>query len=254
MEAVLLGFEDIHVWGVTRHPSNPEEVYIGTEPPGIYRRTASSDGFQSLEGIHAVASRDRWSFIHGPFHAGHVHGFAIHPSEPTRIFAGVEIGCVLRSLNRGATWSDRLAGADVHRIRVDPADPDRVWAMTATGVQCSSNGGETWAPIEAIEGYYCTDLLIDPAGIRYVSAGTAGTGDTVHIWANEGSGWRETAQLDTGGVSGVVAMELIGSDLLHVRAVDGGRHRLVRSEDGGQTWRAFGPELATVRTVCAVPR
>lgn len=248
-----LGFEDVHVWGVDRHPCDPDEVYVGTEPPGLYRRSEPTASFVELDGIHDVPSRDEWSFFYEPFEAGHVHGLSAHPDRPDRLFAGVEIGGVLRSEDRGVTWSDALAGADVHRTTVHPDDADRVFAATATGVLESDDGGATWDAIAATDGYYCKAVRFGRDGTGYITGAERPTAEDAIVWAEDDGTWVERARLPADGVAGKVSFAPVADALVHAVAVDEGagaeRNRIAVSRDGGLSWNRIGPAVPTVRAI-----
>ena len=149
-----LGFDDQWVWGVTRHPSDPETVYVGTEPPMLYRSSDGGESFEPLDGVTAVPSRDQWTFFHEPFYEGHVHGISIHPDRPETIYAGVEHGAVLVSTDGGETWAETLVGSDVHRIAHHPTDPDHVLVATGAGLHQRFEPGGPWRQTDALRGKY----------------------------------------------------------------------------------------------------
>lgn len=156
-----VGFEDRWVWDVARHPSNPETVYVGTEPPMMYVSVDGGDTFDEITSIEKLSSRSKWTFFHEPFYEGHIHGFAIHPARPERIFAGVEHGALIYTHDRGETWHEALVGHDLHRIAVDPADPDRVLAATGRGLFQSHDAGERWTSTPDLRGKYLHSIVFD---------------------------------------------------------------------------------------------
>lgn len=240
-----VGFEDRWVWGVDRLPDG--DLYVGTEPPGLFR---AEDGatFAELDGVHDVAGRDDWRFGYEPFEAGHVHGCTAHPDRPGRLFAAVEIGGVLVSDDGGDSWRAALRGADVHRLAVDPADPDRVVAATESGVYESHDGGRTWECVGATEGLYVKFVVFGPGGACYAPA-AADMGDTtVRLFVGDEGTWERRATVD--GAS-VLAFAVVDGTLLLQRADDG---RLLASDDGGRSWTPVGPALPRVRAIAAADR
>lgn len=181
-----LGFEDEWVWGVARHPGDPETVYVGTEPPMLYRSTDGGESFEPFDALDTLPSRSEWTFFHEPFYAGHVHGIDSHPARPERLFAGVEHGAVVYTHDGGDSWQESLVGADVHRVAVDPADPDRVWAATADGLRRSDDAGATWVDVPDLDGLYLHAIVFDPTAPdrMYVYAAEA----DAPLWRSEDGG------------------------------------------------------------------
>jgi len=79
---------------------------------------------------------------------------------PGRIFAGVTGVGVCRSIDGGATWQVVYPGGASY-IAVDSVMPGRVAASTPSGVILSTDGGDTWTPLD--------DALPDKAGRNPIS-------------------------------------------------------------------------------------
>ena len=157
-----LGFDEQWVWGIIRHPTDLETVYVGTEPPMVYVSTDSGATFEPFQQIDDLPSRSRWTFFHEPFESGHVHGFAIHPDRPEQLFAGVEHGALIYTYDAGDSWNETLVGEDLHRVVVDPTDPDRIVAAAGSGLYVSDDAGRSWKQVDALRGKYLHAIAIDP--------------------------------------------------------------------------------------------
>lgn len=156
------GFEERWVWGVARHPDDPDTVYVGTEPPMLYVSSDGGETYEAFEALEDLPSRPDWTFFHDPFHAGHVHGIAVHPARPDRILAGVEHGALVATPDGGETWRESLVGCDVHRVAVHPTDPDRVFAATGSGLYRSDDGGTEWREISDLRNSYLHAVVFRP--------------------------------------------------------------------------------------------
>ena len=237
-----LGFEDQWVWGVTRDPTDPDRVYVGTEPPTLSVSDDGGETFEAFAGIDELPSRDRWTFFHEPFEAGHVHGIAIHPDRPERIVAGVEHGALVRSVDGGETWDERLVGHDLHRIAFHPDDPDVVAAAAGDGLHTSRDGGNSWESVDPLHGKYLHAIVFDPSAPErmYVYADRKGapvyaSEDGGERWELVGEGLPAAKPADT--------LRLHPTDpetLLYVGDVDEGESRLFASPDRGQSWTPVG--------------
>lgn len=244
-----LGFTDKWVWDVVFDPSDPQTLYVGTEPPMLY---VSHDGrsFDPFPSIDELPSRPHWHFFHSPFRdqpmkAGHIHGIALHPKRPERIFAGVEQGAVIFSEDGGETWKETLVGHDVHRLAVDPADHNRIFAGTGAGLFISADAGKTWG--EAVQHGYIHSIRFDPRDPRHLYVYTDGipplarSKDGGHRWETVGK------RLPAAGPADSLDLHPGNPEVLFYGGdVDRGRSHLFVSHDAGGTWRCLDPALPKI--------
>lgn len=157
-----VGFADRWVWDVMFHPVHHNTIYVGIEPPMLFVSPDHGQTFTAFQAIEQLPSRLRWTFFHPPFYAGHIHGLAIHPAQPERIFAGVEHGALVYSHDNGHTWHEALAGCDLHRIAINPANPDHIFAGAGEGLFVSHDAGLSWQPVAELSGHYVHAICFDP--------------------------------------------------------------------------------------------
>lgn len=243
-----LGFEDRWVWDVAFHPGDPETLRIGTEPPALYTTRDAGETFHEAEGIHELGSRERWMFFHPPFRAGHVHGFAVHPERPERVFAGVEHGALIFTPDGGQTWNEALVGHDLHRIAIDPAAPDHVLAGAGEGLFESRDAGQTWSAVEALHGKYIHAVLFNrrhPERVYVYSFEENSplycSRDGGKTWSAIGNGLPPAQQADT-----LTAHPTDPDILFYVGDGEDGGGRLFVSHDAGDTWRPLSASLPKV--------
>ena len=250
------GFADRWVWGVSFAPGDPETVYVGTEPPMLWVSRDGGASFAPLDAIERLASRPDWRFGYAPFYAGHVHGLAIHPARPERLFAGVEEGALILSRDGGETWSDALVGRDVHRVAIDPADPDRVLAGLFDGLWESRDAGETWREMGEFRGRYVHGILFDPRGpgALWVDVAEEGSplrrsGDGGATWHRAGAGLPAALSADT-----LCLHPTEPGALFYAGGPPDGANGVFTSRDAGDTWAPVGPELPRVWRLAATRR
>lgn len=180
-QAASTGLSLPYVRWLDHHPDHSDFELAGTEPAGLF---ISRDGGATWHGrpeVEALRDRHRWFLPYSP-QAGCVRGFACHGA---RMYAAVEVGGVLRSDDKGATWAlvdgsdgnPNLAGPDapliypdLHSIHVHPSSPDLVLAPTGGGYYRSTDGGATW---ELLYECYVRAAWVDPGDPRHMLLGPA---------------------------------------------------------------------------------
>ena len=151
------------VWSMLLNPKDPRTIYVGTQGTTMYR---SADGGAS------------WTELTPPEPKGMVKmGFpcrvirlAFDPSNARRIYAGIEVGGVLRSCDGGDTWESCSEGLlaftreprlksrigsdtetegmmDSHALAVSSAEPDTVFLANRMGLFRSDDRGARWREI-----------------------------------------------------------------------------------------------------------
>jgi photosystem II stability/assembly factor-like uncharacterized protein len=181
-EGASSGLSIRHVRWMAYHPDVSDLEFAGTEPASIFVSHDGAASWRQCEEVAALRDQHRWFLPYSP-EAGCVRGFAFHGE---RAYAAVEVGGVLRSDDCGERW--RLAGgstgepafdvppqplvhADVHSVAVHPSSPDLVFAATAEGLYCSSDGGDTWTVTHLNS--YCRAFWVDPADPDHIVLGPA---------------------------------------------------------------------------------
>lgn len=86
---------------------------------------------------------------------------------------------ILISDDGGATWSDGAA-TELRDMTIDPTNPDRTYATTATGLQVSDDVARTFSPVPDAPAL----VLIDATDTGYVGIDIAGI-----LWHTTGAGW-----------------------------------------------------------------
>lgn len=193
-------------------PDEPETLWAGIQPAGLFR---TPDAGQSWEPspLNEHPTRDTWQAAGGGLALG---GIQHDPSDPDRIYCSLSAGGVYRSEDGGTSWTPvnegvrcdfqprryPEAGQCVHKLRVHPARPDRLYQQNHCGVYRSDDRGEHWEEI--------TGGL--PSDFGYACAVDPADPDVVYVIPEESS---------------------------HMRATVDGKLRVFRSEDAGASWTAL---------------
>ncbi|GLT00794.1 hypothetical protein GCM10007897_21840 [Sphingobium jiangsuense] len=126
------GLESRHIYtlAVQQRPEGAV-LWLGTEPPVLYKSTDLGRSWQALPGMLKVKNTDKWTFPPPP-HVAHVKNIAFHPARPDDIYICIEQGALLKSADGGESW-DEVTGYesgedffynDNHRVLFRPSDPD----------------------------------------------------------------------------------------------------------------------------------
>lgn len=154
----------LQVWSIAVHPRDPGVVYAGTSPVGVWRSEDGGDSWRQLPNAKQP-ERLKMSF------ACRVMRLAIAPGRPDALYAALEVGGVMRSLDGGQHWDDcaeplvALAEKphlksklqsdseaegmlDAHALLVSDAAPGAVFLAGRMGLFRSDDHGTTWQDME----------------------------------------------------------------------------------------------------------
>jgi hypothetical protein len=180
------------------------------------------------------------------------------------LLAGIELGGLMRSTDRGETWQDHRQGAqrDVHSLAWHPHVVGRAYEAGGGGAAWSDDAGDTWhAADDGRDRHYTWSVAVDPEDpdLWYVSASTGpfaahGPGDPqAHVYRRRNGGWDRLS----GGLP-----EPLPSMPYALVTTEGGRlfaglasGELWESRDRGDTWHkcALEAELTRLQALVAVP-
>ena len=101
-EALESPRDGMDVWSLAFHPSDPDTIYAGYEPCAIYRSENAGESWSKMN-TDRVAYPNVTTYM--PPLAKRVIGIAADPSDPSDMYASIEVGGLLASRD-GARFRD----------------------------------------------------------------------------------------------------------------------------------------------------
>lgn len=151
-------------------------IWVGTEPSMLYRSQDGGETWHHFPDLLELPSKSTWSFPPRP-HTHHVRAIQPDLHDANRIFAGIELGGVMKSEDRGESWEDRKEGShhDSHSIKAHPLVEGRIYEAAGEGFAESKDSGNTWIPYnEGLGKYtYMVDVAADSKDADTVIASVA---------------------------------------------------------------------------------
>jgi len=248
----------VQIWSFLADAADPRRILAGGSPVSIFR---SDDGGESWKRLAAPKLPDRGK---APF-AVRVMRLARRPDRPNEIYAALEIGGVMRSLDGGETWADasdnlinlsveqpRLRSKivsdteaegmlDGHAICMSAADPDGVILAVRMGLFRSGDQGRTWQDLR-VDRFspftYGRDIKVapqDPSTLYACLSVAASSKDGALYRSNDvGKTWRRFDKVQPHGTLMSVALHGRDAKQVFVAARYG---EVFGTQDGGETWR-----------------
>jgi hypothetical protein len=194
----------------------PDVVWAGCEPHSLWRSTDGGCSFSLVRGLWDHPHRPTWEPGGG---GGAVHTVLPDPASD-RVAVAMSTGGVYVSEDGGGSWAPRSKGISavfmpdpmpeygqcVHKVAVDASGPQRMYAQNHFGVFRTDDGGGSWTSIaEGLPADFGFPVVASPR--------TPGTAWVVPLVAD---------------------MQ---------RVPPGGRLRVHRTTDAGETWSEVGKGL-----------
>lgn len=234
----------LSVWSLARHPGEPDTILAGYEPGAvaISRDDGASWRLFPIEATFPDVTRTM---------PKRVLGLAVDPASTDDIYAGIEIGGMVRSRDGGRTWVGITDGTyinedsvDFHSVAVSRIHPGRITGATRIGTFRSDDGGAHWRdmqiPMLRPRGTYCRVLAYDPeeAETLYLAGGNDFDGDIgrLFISRDDGSSWEVTdcgSPLKTS-LFGLAVNARLTSHVFCASKIG----QVLVSPDRGRSWRA----------------
>ena len=262
-EALQSGGDGMDVWSLAFHPSDPNVIYAGYEPCSISR---SEDGGESWSRMNTERVKYPNVTTYMPPLAKRVIGIAADPSDPSDMYASVEVGGLLASRDGGDSWDSITDGlytenhtVDLHGVQVSSAAPGTVFIIAQVAMFRSRDRGTHWEHIRFGEmfpgGSYCRGLIVAPDDPKtlYLAAGAggggapAGTQEAGALFRSRdvGETWQRLEIGDTP-PSRMFQIAIDRAAPSNVYCVTGYGH-FYESSDGGESWNGSQPPVDLAR-------
>jgi len=155
------GFKLNRIWQIVPgHPSQPGTLYAGVDQAGLFVSRDDGMTWEEVTGLTQHATRPEW----GPGNGGLcLHTILVDPTNPARMWVGISAVGVFRTDDGGHSWKvcnrglpqvateeqTNEVGRCVHKIVLDPNDPNTLYCQFHGGVFKSTDAADSWQPIES---------------------------------------------------------------------------------------------------------
>ena len=159
------------IWTIFPHG---EEIYAGVADAALFKSEDGGESWRLIEGLDRHPTRASWF----PGAAGLcAHVLLSDPQNPDRLWCGVSAVGVLRSDDRGRSWTLKNEGVEkvvpdeehpeigccVHGLAQDPDDANVIFRQDHRGTYRTRNGGDSWERIErGLPSGFGFPIAIDP--------------------------------------------------------------------------------------------
>ena len=186
------GLEGRFVWDAATDPRDPRTVYAVTQPSELHVSRDGGATWTEIRTVRELPEAATWCLPLTPPQAPRARTVVVDGKNPARLWVGIEVGGVIRTTDRGASWVVRTPydNPDIHVMAAHPAKPDTLFVTTGLGrndnrqpiqqriggVMRSDDAGESWQYVwRPSLPRYARPCCIDP---RPPYAFTVGCGPT----------------------------------------------------------------------------
>ena len=252
-------------------PEEPETIYLGADPHLLFRSRDLGASWEPIDGINQHADRAGWS---PGFGGACLHTVLVDPRERDRLYVGMSSVGTFRSEDGGRSWTPTnrgvlapflpnkhpVTGQCVHKVAIDPADPDTFYRQDHGGMYVSHDRMERWTrigrPLGQDFGFGVASAVGAPGRAYFVRldgrARVTGQGHfQVHEWNDRTRSWRTLVSPKAFPGHFGVQREGIATDALSPAGIYVGTTtgQLFVSPDAGRSWQLVPFSFPAIHTV-----
>lgn len=237
------------ITAVAVSPRERGVVYAGTEPSAVFRSENGGETWRELSGLRALPSSRSWSFPPRP-ETHHVRWIETDPAEAGRVFVAIEAGALVRTLDGGKTWLDRVSDGpyDTHTAGTHKMAPGRLYSAAGDGYFETGDAGASWSSeMKGLRHHYLVGVAVDPADPDAVVV-SAASGPFVaysprhaeaYVYRKAARGSFQTAMNGLPDGRGTVASRFAASPSEPGVIYAANNHGVFRTADAGGSWKAL---------------
>jgi photosystem II stability/assembly factor-like uncharacterized protein len=249
------------VWSFEIHPADARVMYVGTQDMAVYR---SEDGGGQWRRLTVPTNPDGLCVMGFPTR---MIRLAIDPTNSEELYAGVEVGGLVRSLDGGATWTDCNASLlelatqerytqkhgprrasegmmDTHALAISAAQPGTVFLANRLGLFRSDDKGESWYDMDIGRFSpltYARDVKVFPHDTKTLlgafSIAAVSDAGSLYRSADLGATWtRFDHDVNINSTLMIIAASAQTPERVYCAARRG---QVFGTEDGGKSWQTY---------------
>jgi photosystem II stability/assembly factor-like uncharacterized protein len=235
------------VWSLLFDPRDSKVLYAGYENCEIFR---SEDGGERWRQLPVTVRFPEVTVAPGANPAKRVLELAVNPTNSREVYGAIEVGGVIRSLDRGEHWENMSHGqymnddtVDMHGVLVGRWRPGTVFAIGRAGLFSSTDQGEHWScaglePLNPKGQTYCRDIREVPGDPKtiWLAAGANFRSDVgVLFRGNDGGASWTRVKMGVEPKTTVFAIAFDARQPKHMFCATAGGE-VFASADGGESW------------------
>jgi photosystem II stability/assembly factor-like uncharacterized protein len=246
------------------NPQNLNTIFAGSASGGLWRSYTGGLGAQAWEivptgypvlGVSAIAILPNDSntiYIGSGEVYNYQNSFGGVTLRETRGSYGIGI---LKSTDYGLTWTKSLDWSrnqerGVEVIRINPLNPNTLWAGTTEGTYKSTDAGSSWQLMNST--IMVTDIKINPSDTNmvWIACGNSGsTGKGIYRTTNNGADWTQLTSGVPPDFNGKILLEIYNASpstlfaSVGMGSATGTGTRLLKTTNYGDSWTTLQSTL-----------